>query len=371
VLASAVFPPLKNACGGGGITVVCLEEARELYQSCAAVDEVITVNRPLFGQDQLYVRHILSEIGRRRADAAVNAMVVRDKFSDLLALASCAPHRIALQRPAGGIPDLDADGRDRLFTALVQAPAPEEHEFVHLRALLGGMGIAARELLPRLTPAERDEQCAAEWFAESGLEAAKTVALLLGKPSHLPAFNEYSTVLNDFCLPRGFSVIILGSDQDSEPRQRLLSQLKVPLFDLCGQVGFMQGAALLGRCRLAVGNEIEFASAAGALRIPHVVVLGGGYFGRYLPFSPFTTAACLPLKCCRCRWLCRYREPYCMSRIPPQVVHQALVHALSAEHDRPAVFVPGRAAGGDSGMPDAARAEELLNPAAYRIVQVP
>ena len=64
----------------------------------------------------------------------------------------------------------------------------------------------------------------------------------------------------------------------------------------------MQSAALIKRCRLVIGAETGLAHLACAVGTPNVILLGGGHFGRFMPYAATTTVVCLPLECYGCNW---------------------------------------------------------------------
>jgi hypothetical protein len=43
-----------------------------------------------------------------------------------------------------------------------------------------------------------------------------------------------------------------------------------------------------------------------------------------MPYSPLTTAVCLPLDCYNCNWQCRYPSPWCITGIIPATITEAM-----------------------------------------------
>jgi hypothetical protein len=70
------------------------------------------------------------------------------------------------------------------------------------------------------------------------------------------------------------------------------------------------------RCVLTM--ESAGAHLAAALDKPAVVVLGGGRFGLFAPFSKSSRQRWLwqEMDCYGCAWHCRHTEPFCISRLP-------------------------------------------------------
>src|SRR5262249_9222582 len=90
-----------------------------------------------------------------------------------------------------------------------------------------------------------------------------------------------------------------------------------------------EAAEIVRLCALAVGAETSLAHIACAVGTPNVIILGGGHFGRFMPYSPLTTAACLPIDCYGCNWTCRFERPHCVKDVSPIVVERAIRVALS------------------------------------------
>ena len=78
-----------------------------------------------------------------------------------------------------------------------------------------------------------------------------------------------------------------------------------------------------------------------AVGTPNVILLGGGHFGRFMPYSPLTSIVCLPLECYNCNWKCRYDRVHCIKDINPEVIAEAVRQTLEKKSEKPRVFVQG------------------------------
>jgi ADP-heptose:LPS heptosyltransferase len=72
------------------------------------------------------------------------------------------------------------------------------------------------------------------------------------------------------------------------------------------------------------------AHIATALDIPTVVILGGGHYGQFGPWrkSPRQEWVTHPLPCFHCHWHCTQLEPYCITRITPESIAEAMSRVL-------------------------------------------
>jgi len=77
-------------------------------------------------------------------------------------------------------------------------------------------------------------------------------------------------------------------------------------------------------CERATGAETGLAHIACALGVRNVILLGGGHFGRFMPYSPLTVMAALPLECFGCNWGCKHTAVHCVRDLDPDTYYQAL-----------------------------------------------
>jgi ADP-heptose:LPS heptosyltransferase len=154
-------------------------------------------------------------------------------------------------------------------------------------------------------------------------------------------FRGYGEILRQV-LGKNYALIALGSTADSVDCGKELSAWQGPAVNLCGQTTLRQAASLFKRCVLAVGPDTGLSHIACAVGCPHVVIMGGGDFGRFFPYSPLTSIVCLPLDCYQCQWICRYSEPYCIRQIKPEAVAEAIRQTISTPSTKPRIFFQGQ-----------------------------
>ena len=132
-----------------------------------------------------------------------------------------------------------------------------------------------------------------------------------------------------------------------------------------------QTAALLKLCRLAFGAETGTAHMACAMGTPNVVLLGGGHFGRFMPYSPLTTVVCLPLECYGCNWKCKHERVHCVRDIRPDVIAAAIRETIEKKSKIPRVVVQAHSFWKPSvGEPKWKSFELFLNPKHTEIIYI-
>jgi len=90
---------------------------------------------------------------------------------------------------------------------------------------------------------------------------------------------------------------------------------------------------------LYVGAESSGAHLACAVGVPNVVLLGGGHFGRFMPYSRLTSAVVLPLDCFGCNWRCHHARAHCVKDVAADVLAEAIRETLAEGSSKPRVFL--------------------------------
>ncbi|MHC4745675.1 MAG: glycosyltransferase family 9 protein, partial [Planctomycetota bacterium] len=81
-------------------------------------------------------------------------------------------------------------------------------------------------------------------------------------------------------------VIICGTEKDKQAAEKIVGLANHPnIHNLCGLTTVRQLAALIAQSRLCISGESAPAHFAAVANRPHVVLIGGGHFGRFMPYS--------------------------------------------------------------------------------------
>ncbi len=123
----------------------------------------------------------------------------------------------------------------------------------------------------------------------------------------------FAEVAKGIYASTGWTGVVCGSKEETALAEELMRQSGVPLVDLSGELDITQLAALLSRAEVVISNEsgpLHLAAAVGARTIS---VVGGGHFGRCVPYPAGCAAnAAEPslvyqmMECFGCNWRCRF-----------------------------------------------------------------
>ncbi|EHJ45959.1 glycosyl transferase family 9 (plasmid) [Solidesulfovibrio carbinoliphilus subsp. oakridgensis] len=370
LLAAPLLPVLRSALGGPEVTVVCQEMVADCYRRLPAVAAVVGFDKGRLAADAPYREGLMASLREQGFDLALNTVYSRNWCSELFTVNSGAKKRIGFRGDDSNIAREDRIGAGRSYTLLVDSPAGHRLEVDRYRDFLTGLGLPGQDIRPQFAVSAGDREEADALLARHGLDPDKTVALFCGAQFAVRRYEGYGQAVAGICREMGLSVLALGGGGDAAINGRNLAAAGGGV-DLSGQTTLAQAAALLSRCRLAVGAETGLAHLACAVGTPHVVLLGGGHFGRFMPYSPLTHVACLPLACYGCNWQCRYERAHCVADVHPGVMAEAVRAALAGPSDRIRVFMQAvslwRPAGG---RPAWKGPERYLAPGTCQLVPV-
>jgi len=336
VLAASMLPHLRRKYSFAEITVLCLDHVAELYESCPFIDRIIPLERRRIQRDKRYRKKIAAELQAKRFDLALNSTYSRTDVADILAKLCGARERIAFEGDCSNLnPQLAAQGK-KVYERLISTGPEPKPELDRHRDFLQGIGISADELNPIVWTTQDDESWAEATFKKHRLDRERTFALFPSAQESYKDYPHFGEVLRQF---PNYDVVVFGKT-GTPIVQELLSKVPNRLVNLIGQTTLRQLASCMRRCRLYIGVDSAGAHLACAVGLPNVVVMGGGHFGRFLPYSPLTSIVSLPLDCFGCNWQCRFSKVHCLCDIPPEVVVTGVRKTLESSSARPRIFFP-------------------------------
>jgi ADP-heptose:LPS heptosyltransferase/glycosyltransferase involved in cell wall biosynthesis len=339
ILAGGMLPHIKAAYPGSDITVVCQEHVKSLYEAFPGIAAVIGIDKQRAYRDSAYLTRLAEQISTRNFTLALNPIYSREPISDFLTLASNARERVGLEGDLCNIAREERDRNSAYYTRIVPNSATECNELNHQRRFLKAIDAGSAPIGSTIWTTPEDESYADRVFADSGLDPDRTIGVFPGAQSRLRVYPWMGQALRRVAGDFHWKVIAFGSASEAGSAQAMLQVAGAEAINLCGRTSLRQTAALLRRCRLGVGTESGPAHMACAVGTSHVVVVGGGHFGRFMPFSPLTSLVCLPLDCYGCNWKCRNRVPFCIRGIHPAVLEQAILQSYQVSASVPRLFI--------------------------------
>ncbi len=342
VLSASMLPEFRAKFGDHDIIAVCDNKLTDFYKACPYIDEVISFDGLLLQADDNYRVEFINKLKELEADIALHPVYSRTEHGDAMVLGSNAKETVAIEGDTSNMPYdvlLKNNGR---YSKIIPSPGEYKNEIQRHQDFLSGLGIEKTELKPRIWLNKEEINYTDSLFAENGLAPEKTIALFAGAQFDVRLYKEYGKAISQICKERGLSIITLGSESDYKINQQCIDDAGVRAINLSGKTTILQAAAIIKKCRAAIGAETGLAHVACAVGTPNAILLGGGHFGRFMPYSGLTTIAAAPVECFSCNWECFYQTPYCVKDIPKSLIESAFKRTLDNKNERPLILTADR-----------------------------
>ena len=339
VIASNITEALRKKYPYAKIYIVCQDVTADLYKYDPNINEVISFNTNKLNNDNNVMFHFINTLKEKKFDLAVNSIWSRTALSDIITLNSGARITIAHEGDDSNISKNTRNKLSQLYTKIIPNSSYQCTEIRRHQDFAQALGLATYKPRTTVHLSLREELFAEAFFKRTGFDPSKTVALFCGVQTAIRKYSYYGLALKHLCIERGLSVVALGAAVDKGVNDANLTQLNTPHYNLSGEASLLETAAVIKKCAIAVGAETGLAHIATAMGIPTAVLLGGGHFSRFMPFSPLHHIACLPLQCYRCNWICKYTQPWCIKKLHPSTLEAAIISALDKNGIKPKILI--------------------------------
>lgn len=243
--------------------------------------------------------------------------------------ASGAPERLGSEGDCANTPRWLKRWGDRWYTRLVPCGDEKRMELLRNADFMRGLGFA--DFRARVPSLERGGEGLPGVLAGADYAVLVPGAGWIRKAWPVSAFAEVGRRL----MAQGLRLVVVGAPSERPIAEALLRELRGQAEDFLGRTTLPQLVSILGRARQVVSNDTGPAHIAAALGTPVVCVLGGGQYGRFMPYRveerdadrPLPVTVIHEMECFGCNWHCifplRPGEPVpCVGRISVEDVWQ-------------------------------------------------
>jgi ADP-heptose:LPS heptosyltransferase len=325
---------LITACRSKGMKVVLL--ANSLWSDVAKIDlapdDIWVLDRGRFYADLLYRQELLRRVRQHGFQLVIQPTYSRELlYGDALVRASGAPSRIGLRSDLSNISPWQIPFTWGTYTRLVHTssvPLTElERNAEFTRALLG----VADRGLPRIDPSLFSSKL------DRGMPSRYIVVCAgsswIGKQWPAKRFADIARRVHDRF---GHIIVFVGTESEAKLSRHIADECNVPSIVLCGETTLADAIRVIARADLLLSNDTGAAHIAVAVKTPSVCVLGGGHFGRFMPYpkasgSPrvLSNAVYEKMDCYNCNWICRHPRDaatpvLCIDRVSVEKVWAAV-----------------------------------------------
>jgi ADP-heptose:LPS heptosyltransferase len=126
--------------------------------------------------------------------------------------------------------------------------------------------------------------------------------------------DNFAGVAKEISQSQGLKLVMCGTAAERSVCQEIERLSGLQVVNLAGQTRLSDIVAILRDAQLLIANDSAAIHIATATQTPSVCILGGGHFGRFLPYEPerIDPAMIVPsvvshqMTCYGCNWKCPY-----------------------------------------------------------------
>lgn len=343
LLSFGLIQSIRHAHPCARLTLACPSDVTCLVPDRSLLNRIVEFDRERGHCDSRYRREVRKSIEEVPVDLLLCPQYNRDNLANKLSVEIGAMRRVgfesevAVKRPSHERKHRRYARQFDLLVSSVGRDMPELHKYGRL---LQAVGIDAPLGPPHFKPSPEDWAEARELLRKQNFLERPLLAVFPGAANPIRNVPMLGRAIRQVSELDDFALLGLGAESHRDLVAKTIEDSGRSGVNLAGRTSLPIAAALLEKCKLALGTDTGLAHLACAVGCRNVVILGGGDFGRFFPYSPLTSAVSLPLACYYCHYVCRFSEPYCLTEVPLGTIRAALVDSLSSHSSKPQLFVP-------------------------------
>ena len=270
-------------------------------------DEVWELDRLKFKQNLLYRINLLKKIQKAGFDVVIETTYSREfLYGDSIARISGAREKIGSVGDCSNILPIEKKISDQFYTLLIPANPQSLMELKRNAEFMCGLWISMKADMPDLSFALRE--------IENPLDNINDYYVLFpgaGWSGRQWPITRFAALSNKIYRQCKFTTVICGGRDEESLAESLLFQIDVPVINMTGKTNLVELAVIIKGASFLVGNETSAIHFAAAVSTPAFCILGGGHYGRFIPYDikikterPLPVSIIHKMDCFNCNWHC-------------------------------------------------------------------
>ena len=271
-------------------------------------DEVLPVNVKAFKTLSRYRWNILRKVRNFGAEIAIQPTYSREFYhGDSLIRASNASKKVSSAGNMSNRNQLKSNLADRWHTELIPS-SPEQLSELERNAEFFS-GFIKKLYLPSYPELELSCDCNIQ---ELKRKSFYILSLGANKKYREWPYKYYAKIAQKIHKKTGWLGLICGAENEFYLGEHIKKLCDAPLQNYTGQTTLSELTCLLAKSQILISNETGTAHIANAVGTPTVCILGGGHFGRFVPYPELSgkinnlKVVYHKMPCYGCDWKCVY-----------------------------------------------------------------
>ena len=243
-------------------------------------DEVLPVNVKAFKTLSRYRWNILQKVHNYGAEIAIQPTYSREFYhGDSLIRASNASKKVSSAGNMSNRDQLKSILADGWHTELIPS-SPEQLSELERNAEFF-LGFIKKLYLPSYPELELSGDCNIQ---ELKRKSFYILSLGANKKYREWPYKYYAKIAQKIHKKTGWLGLICGTENEFDLGEHIKKLCDAPLQNYTGQTTLSELTCLLAKSQILISNETGTVHIANAVGTPTVCILGGGHFGRFVPY---------------------------------------------------------------------------------------
>jgi ADP-heptose:LPS heptosyltransferase len=320
----------RNLYPNTKITLIANHTWSDLARLLPYWDEVISVDRKRLTRNLLYRFKTLRQIRQLGFELAIQPTFSREYLrGDSLIRASRALHRIGSTGNLSNINSWQKNISDKWYSQLIPATAKPLMELQRNAEFMRGIGlrdfVANIPALPKFPDLPDNLTIEQPYFV---------VFPGSSRPGKQWPTAQFGKLLAEVAAQRGWHAVLCGSREEYVLCAQIITVARVEATNLAGKTSLSELFELIRRAKILVSNDTSAVHIAAAVGTPSVCILGGGHYGRFMPYvvncanQPIPVPVVHRMNCFGCNWQCT--QPHDKDVAMPCISAITIDHVMEA-----------------------------------------
>lgn len=333
IIGSSIIPEIKKILPNATIDIACQNHIAPLYEHSPHIESILRFEKNKLISNKYYLSQFIKQIQSKVYNICINSAFSRDYISDIITLNSNSEIKSAFTGDSCNMPIELMKITNELYTNTVNTN--EKVEIHRYKSLFEQIFNQTPSLLSPQVWVTTEDHSTAEMLLKM-TNGKKFMAVFPGALHYHKQYPLLGEALNPFSE---YTAVILGGKDALEAQNAFCNMFKGNTIKLAGKTTIREMIAIIRKCDFYIGSDSSGAHAACAVETPNIVILGGGHYGRFFPYSPLTSVIINPLSCYNCNWKCPYEIPHCIHDIHSKIVSWAINESINSKSESPRIFM--------------------------------
>jgi ADP-heptose:LPS heptosyltransferase len=327
---------LEKKFGKNQIILIVNELNLEIASTLSYWGQIVPIQMKKFKNSFKYRYKIIRELNKLNCQKVINTTYSRAFWLD-----DSIVHHINARQKTGILGDYSNDPSWKLklsnkwYNRLFKAENQINHEIIRNSEILNQLGIEHTPKIHIIPP---------ETYDNSILEIVPEHYFVVFPGSSTPkkewGIANFTELINRLTDKYKIPCIICGGLNNIKTNKEIIKNCKEKPIDLTAKTSLKQLISIIKHSGFLVSNDTSAIHIAASTQTPGICVLGGGHFGRFLPYKLTDDGEILKnpiviyekMDCFNCNWKCIFQKKSnlktvypCIKRIEVECVIKAVV----------------------------------------------